>query len=103
MTETAKTEDGPRTAGVLRSQRTRSAVVEGERGGRGESSEAGDEYLSPGDVARLLFVSARTVSRWADQGRIPHLVTLGGHRRFRRSDVVKLLGSRGAAREVAPK
>jgi excisionase family DNA binding protein len=58
-----------------------------------ESSEA-EEYLAPGDVARLLFVSPRTVSRWADQGRIPHVVTLGGHRRFRRSDVVKLIDPR---------
>jgi excisionase family DNA binding protein len=56
-----------------------------------DRSDAGEEYLAPGDVARLLCVSARTVSRWADQGRIPHLVTLGGHRRFRRSDVVRLL------------
>jgi len=56
-------------------------------------AEANEEYLSAGDAARLLCVSARTVSRWADQGRIPHLVTLGGHRRFRKSSVMKLLGS----------
>ncbi len=58
-----------------------------------DTSDVRDEYLAPGDVARLLCVSARTVSRWADQGRIPHLVTLGGHRRFRRSDVLKALGT----------
>jgi excisionase family DNA binding protein len=52
-----------------------------------------EAYLSAGDAARLLCVSARTVSRWADQGRIPHLVTLGGHRRFRKSSVLELLGS----------
>ncbi len=60
-----------------------------------EPSEAPEEYLAPADVARLLCVSARTVSRWADQGRIPHIVTLGGHRRFRRSDVVRLVDPRG--------
>jgi len=49
-----------------------------------------DEYLSAGDAARLLCVSPRTVSRWADQGRIPHLVTLGGHRRFSRARVLEL-------------
>lgn len=58
-----------------------------------DTAEAVDEYLAPGDVARLLCVSPRTVSRWADQGRIPHLVTLGGHRRFRRSEVQKLVTS----------
>ena len=56
-------------------------------------TDANEEYLSAGDAARLLCVSARTVSRWADQGRIPHLVTLGGHRRFRKSSVMELLGS----------
>lgn len=56
-------------------------------------SDVDDEYLAPGDVARLLCVSARTVSRWADQGRIPHVVTVGGHRRFRRSDVLELLAT----------
>lgn len=68
-----------------------------------EMSDGGEEYLAPGDVARLLFVSARTVSRWADQGRIPHVVTLGGHRRFRRSDVVKVLSAaeRGSGQPVS--
>ena len=59
-----------------------------------ETSDVREDYLAPGDVARLLCVSARTVSRWADQGKLPHLVTLGGHRRFRLSDVLK-------ARDVA--
>jgi len=49
------------------------------------------DYLHPREVAQLLCVTARTVSRWADQGRIPHIVTLGGHRRFRRADVLRLL------------
>lgn len=68
-----------------------------------ETSDVSENYLAPGDVARLLCVSARTVSRWADQGRIPHIVTLGGHRRFRPEDVARLLamaqrgGGEGAA------
>jgi len=57
------------------------------------TDEGGDEYLTPRDAARILCVSGRTVSRWADQGRLPHIVTLGGHRRFRRSDVEKVLDS----------
>ncbi len=44
-----------------------------------------DGYLTTGEAARLLGVSPKTVSRWADQGRIVHLVTIGGHRRFARS------------------
>jgi excisionase family DNA binding protein len=45
------------------------------------------EYLTPGEVARLLHVSPKTVNRWAHEGRIPCIVTLGGHRRFRRDHV----------------
>ena len=44
-------------------------------------------YLTPGEVARLLHVSPKTISRWASTGLLPCLITLGGHRRFRRNDV----------------
>ena len=50
-----------------------------------------DSYLTPADVAQLLRVTPRTVSRWADEGRIAHIVTLGGHRRFLQADVLRLL------------
>ncbi len=39
-------------------------------------------YLSTSEAARILRVSAKTVSRWAKDGKIPHVTTLGGHRRF---------------------
>ena len=48
------------------------------------------EYLTPGEVARALHVSPKTITRWATQGLIPCLVTLGGHRRFRREDVEEI-------------
>ena len=41
-----------------------------------------DPYLRTSEVARILCVSPKTVSRWATQGKLPHLITLGGHRRF---------------------
>ena len=44
-------------------------------------------YLTPGEVARLLHVSPKTITRWANRGLLPCVVTLGGHRRFRREDV----------------
>lgn len=46
-----------------------------------------DQYLTAGEVARLLHVSPKTISRWAARQLIPCFVTLGGHRRFRRDDV----------------
>lgn len=49
-----------------------------------------DEYLTPGEVAKLLAVSPKTITRWADANLIPCIVTLGGHRRFRRSDIEEI-------------
>ena len=49
-----------------------------------------NEYLTAGEVARLLHVSPKTISRWAAQDLIPCLVTLGGHRRFHRDDVEEI-------------
>lgn len=51
----------------------------------------GDQYLTPSQVASVLHVSPKTVSRWAALGFLPCLVTLGGHRRFRRNDVEEIL------------
>ena len=53
---------------------------------------APEEWLKVSDVAKLLggLASTKTISRWADQGDIPHSVTLGKHRRFRRSDAEAL-------------
>ncbi len=45
------------------------------------------EYLTPGQAASMLHVSPKTVNRWAHEGRIPYIVTLGGHRRFASDDI----------------
>ena len=50
----------------------------------------GDAYLGAGEAARMLEVSPKTVSRWADKGLIPCVTTLGGHRRFLRSTVEQI-------------
>ena len=46
-----------------------------------------DRLLAPGEVAELFHVNPKTVTRWAKQGRLPSIRTLGGHRRFRWSDI----------------
>ena len=40
------------------------------------------EYLRTAEVARLLHVSPKTISRWAKEGKLPFVTTLGGHRRY---------------------
>lgn len=50
-----------------------------------------DELLTPGEVARLFGVDPKTVSRWADAGKLDALRTLGGHRRYRLGEVEALL------------
>ena len=47
-------------------------------------------YLSTSEAARILRVSSKTVSRWAKDGKIPHVTTLGGHRRFPETAVNEL-------------
>ena len=42
----------------------------------------GAEYLKTAEVADILHVSPKTVTRWAKDGKLPHSRTLGGHRRF---------------------
>ena len=39
-------------------------------------------YLRTAEVADILHVSSKTVSRWAKEGKLPFLRTLGGHRRY---------------------
>jgi excisionase family DNA binding protein len=53
--------------------------------------QPGEKFLRTSDVAKMLHVSPKTVSRWAKEGRLPHLSTLGGHRRFPSSEIEKLM------------
>jgi len=45
------------------------------------------ELMTPAEVAAVFHVNPKTVTRWAIDGRLPSIRTLGGHRRFRRADV----------------
>jgi excisionase family DNA binding protein len=50
-----------------------------------------EPMLMPGQVADLLGVDPKTVIHWATEGRLPFIRTLGGHRRYRESDVLAIL------------
>ncbi len=47
-----------------------------------KSSRSTERYLRGAEVAELLQVSPKTVARWAKDGKLPYLRTLGGHRRY---------------------
>ena len=47
--------------------------------------------LTPREVAALFHVDAKTVTRWADAGKLHPVKTLGGHRRYRADEVYDLL------------
>lgn len=51
----------------------------------------GDNLLTPAEVAALFRVDPKTVTRWAKAGKISSIRTLGGHRRFRKEEIMSLL------------
>lgn len=54
-----------------------------------EAMEAHDDetLLTPSEVAAMFRVNPKTVTRWARAGKISAIRTLGGHRRFRASEI----------------
>jgi excisionase family DNA binding protein len=58
------------------------------------SSAAAERPLSLGPASRLLGVDPDTLRRWADEGRIEAFTTSGGHRRFARATVERILEAR---------
>ena len=65
------------------------------RGKEGTMPEEPEEFLRPAEAAEMLHVSPQTISRWAKEGRISCVVTLGGHRRFRASEIRALVEPEG--------
>jgi excisionase family DNA binding protein len=53
--------------------------------------DAPDALLTPSEVAALFRVNPKTVTRWARAGKITAIRTLGGHRRFRASEIRRYL------------
>jgi excisionase family DNA binding protein len=54
-------------------------------------SDETPRLLTPGEVAALLRVDPKTVTRWAAAGRITSIRTPGGHRRYPETDVQRIL------------
>jgi excisionase family DNA binding protein len=50
-----------------------------------------EALLTPAEVAALFRVNPKTVTRWARAGKLTAIRTLGGHRRFRASEIRRCL------------
>ncbi len=53
--------------------------------------ETEETLLTPAEVAQKFRVNPKTVTRWAKAGKLSAIRTLGGHRRFRASEVNRCL------------
>ncbi len=52
------------------------------------------DWLSLGPASQLLGIDPDTLRRWADNGRVPAWITPGGHRRFDRRELERLVAER---------
>ncbi|WP_433242677.1 BldC family transcriptional regulator [Actinomadura nitritigenes] len=59
-----------------------------------------DELLTPAEVATMFRVDPKTVTRWAKAGKLTSIRTLGGHRRYKKAEVVALMA--GTVQEATP-
>ena len=54
-------------------------------------SENTEKLLTPAEVAAMFRVDPKTVTRWAKAGKLSSIRTLGGHRRYRESEIRELI------------
>lgn len=52
-----------------------------------------ETLLTPSEVAKIFRVDPKTVTRWAKAGKITAVRTLGGHRRYKQSEIQQLMKS----------
>ena len=56
----------------------------------GNAAIESPRYLLTAEVADILHVSPKTVSRWAKEGKLPFMKTLGGHHRYPETEIREL-------------
>lgn len=59
-----------------------------------------EPLLTPAEVATMFRVDPKTVTRWAKAGKLTSIRTLGGHRRYRETEVRALLAGVPQEREA---
>lgn len=51
------------------------------------------DFLTPAEAAKAFGVTTKTITKWANAGKLKVHRTLGGHRRFLRSEIQTLLAA----------
>jgi excisionase family DNA binding protein len=67
------------------------STLTGEMRDRMTQHQTAEELLTPAEVAAMLFVDPKTVTRWARAGKLDAIRTPGGHRRYRKIDVLAIM------------
>ena len=57
-----------------------------------------ERLLTPAEVAARFRVDPKTVTRWAKAGKLNFIRTLGGHRRYRASEVEQFIATNSSVR-----
>ncbi len=68
----------------------------------GRMDDVAGELLAVSAAARMLGVSSSSLRAWAAAGRVPHVRTAGGHRRFARRELERWLRERGGEPPATP-
>jgi excisionase family DNA binding protein len=61
-----------------------------------------ERLLSVADVAAMFSVDPKTVTKWADRGKVEYIRTPGGHRKFPPGQFKKLLTPRRGKWQAQP-
>ncbi len=64
--------------------------------------EQTDDLLTPAEVAAILYVDPKTVTRWARAGKLDAIRTPGGHRRYLRTDVLAIMSGVHHSQQADP-
>ena len=83
--------DGGRSQGAARQDAPSQAGGRPSDGAPVPGEAADDPLLTPSEVAEMFRVNPKTVTRWARAGKLTAIRTLGGHRRFRASEIQRCL------------
>ena len=76
---------------IIPPQRIKHWARPAERGSVKTVPDNAEKLLTPAEVASMFRVDPKTVTRWAKAGKLSSIRTLGGHRRYRESEIRSLI------------